>query len=181
MRPVCVADGAADPKRGRWPGAAAKPECSAEVSAERPESEQQVPERQALRQWARRAEQQQGLPRREALPERQQEEQPALQLLFPPPEPLLSQLSGFSVFPKRPVSPGSQLFQWMLPGPPNCSGRPQLPSSQKRLAPEEVCLFPWWVCFRYRLPNFPHSPACYGRERQRLSIFTDTFYALRLL
>ena len=23
-------------------------------------------------------------------------------------------------------------------------------------------------CFRYRLPNFPHSPACQGRERQRL-------------
>ena len=24
------------------------------------------------------------------------------------------------------------------------------------------------VCFRYRLPNFPHSPACHGRARQRL-------------
>ena len=24
-------------------------------------------------------------------------------------------------------------------------------------------------CFRYRLPNFPHSPAGYGRERQRLA------------
>ncbi len=27
---------------------------------------------------------------------------------------------------------------------------------------------PWLECFRYRLPNFPHSPACDGRERQRL-------------
>ena len=33
-----------------------------------------------------------------------------------------------------------------------------------------VCL-PWLECCRYCLPNFPHSPAGYGRERQRLHAF----------
>ena len=32
-------------------------------------------------------------------------------------------------------------------------------------------LLPWLECFRYCLPNFPHSPAGHGRERQRLHAF----------
>jgi hypothetical protein len=53
------------------------------------------------------------------------------------------------------------------------SSRPMHPWRDFRLASPEL-LAPeaagslWLVCFRYRLPNFPHSPACNGRERQRL-------------
>ena len=32
------------------------------------------------------------------------------------------------------------------------------------------CL-PWLDCFRYCLPNFPHSPAIQGRERHRFHAF----------
>ena len=33
---------------------------------------------------------------------------------------------------------------------------------------------PWLDCFRYCLPNFPHSPAAHGRERQRFhALLTD--------
>ncbi len=33
------------------------------------------------------------------------------------------------------------------------------------------CFLPWLKCCRYCLPNFPHSPAGEGRERQRLHAF----------
>ena len=50
-------------------------------------------------------------------------------------------------------------------------GRDVRPSSPEPEAPEAVCLLV--VCFRYRLPNVPHSPASYGRERQRLGMLPD--------
>ena len=58
-------------------------------------------------------------------------------------------------------------------------GRAVLPSSPEPLAPEAVCL--WLVCFRYRLPNFPHSAACDRRERQRLGMLPDGFQSALLL
>ena len=39
----------------------------------------------------------------------------------------------------------------------------------------------WLVYFRYRLPNFPHSPACDGRERQRLGVLPNGFESALLL
>ena len=40
-----------------------------------------------------------------------------------------------------------------------------------RIVPAAGCCLPWLKCFRYCLPNFPHSPATEGRERQRLHAF----------
>ena len=40
-----------------------------------------------------------------------------------------------------------------------------------RIVPAAGCCLPWVKCFRYCLPNFPHSPATEGRERQRLHAF----------
>ena len=89
---------------------------------------------------------------------------------------LLRLVGSFSVSLKEEASlRAPQSFRWRLPG------RELQPSSQEQFAPEGGCLFPWWVCFRYRLPNFPHSAASNGRERQRLSVFTNVFYAVRLL
>src|SRR6185437_16063006 len=47
-------------------------------------------------------------------------------------------------------------------------GWAQRPWSSQEPGPEVGCQL--LVCFRYRLPNFPHSPAGDGRERQRLGI-----------
>ena len=58
-------------------------------------------------------------------------------------------------------------------------GRAVQPSSPEPWAPEAVCLLQ--VCFRYRLPNFPHSAACDRRERQRLGMLPDGFQAALLL
>ncbi len=63
---------------------------------------------------------------------------------------------------------------------PKLPGRDARPSSPEPVTPE-AAWFLLLVCFRYRLPNFPHSPAGCGRERQRLGVLPDGFQASSLL
>jgi hypothetical protein len=58
-------------------------------------------------------------------------------------------------------------------------GRDAQPSSPEPKAPEAACSL--LVCFRYRLPNFPHSPACNSREWQCLGMMPDGFQSAQLL
>src|SRR5271155_2216362 len=73
------------------------------------------------------------------------------------------------VSPERLQELSQESFRLQLPG------RESQPSSREPSAPEEECLLLvcCLVCFRYRLPNFPHSPARNGRERQRLGVLAD--------
>ena len=75
---------------------------------------------------------------------------------------------AFRRAPSASAVAGRRCFGWR---PARCATQPPFPRACRRPSPEPFPpgSLPLCLCFRDRLPNFPRSPACYGRERKQFA------------